>query len=102
MIFAALDEAASKGELLLVEGGLCRYHARRDGTVTIRELLVLPACRGRGIGRSLVQQVQHRHPAAALTARCPVESQANGFWQSLGFELTSHGDEVNLWRRNPG
>jgi hypothetical protein len=42
VIFAALNEAAERGELLLTVGGLCRFHLRRDGVVVIRELLVVP------------------------------------------------------------
>lgn len=31
MIFVALSEAAQKGKLLLVDGGMLRFHLRRDG-----------------------------------------------------------------------
>ncbi len=35
MIFEALYESAKRGELLLVEGGMCRWHLRRDGVLVI-------------------------------------------------------------------
>lgn len=38
-----MSEAADKGELILVDGGMCRYHRRRDGVVVVREILVLVA-----------------------------------------------------------
>lgn len=84
MIFSALSEAAEAGELLLVAGGLCRYHLRRDGTVTVREIIVLPAARRKGVGRALVAEVRRRHPAAIIRATCPAQYEANHFWRALG------------------
>jgi GNAT superfamily N-acetyltransferase len=97
MIFAALDEAASKGELLLVQDGLCRYHLRRDGVVVVRELLVLPFRRRTGLGSRLVAAVRGAHPGAPIEAKCPAESESNGFWKALGFALVE-GGKVNRWR----
>jgi GNAT superfamily N-acetyltransferase len=91
VIFAALTEAADRGELLLVQGGLCRWHRRRDGVVTIREILVLPSHRGQGIGRSLVDLVRQRNPGSLVRAVCPVKLSANGFWRHLGFTATTKG-----------
>ena len=85
MLFVALSEAASRGELLLVEGGMCRFHRRKDGTVTIREILVLPALRRQGIGRRLLQDIRERNPGSALIAKCPAHYESNAFWKALGF-----------------
>lgn len=98
MIFVALSEAADKGELLLCDGGMCRFHRRRDGVVTIRELLVLPASRGSGLGRLLVGRVRSANPESPLLARCPVKLASNGFWERLGFCLVSTERGINLWR----
>lgn len=97
MIFVALSEAADRGQLLLVEGGLCRFHRRRDGVVVIRELLVLPARRRQRIGRGLVQEVLCRAGNLPVQARCPAAYEANGFWAAMGFRLASQADGVNLW-----
>ena len=51
MIYQALSEAADKGELLLINGGMCRFHIRKDGQCTIREIIVLPDHRCRRLGR---------------------------------------------------
>lgn len=108
MIFAAMNEAADRDELLLVDAGLCRFHLRRDGVVTIREILVLPLARRCGVGRRMVNEVQRRHPHATLRACCPVTTsdgrvgEANVFWRHLGFVLqrtTTKG--INVWERQP-
>lgn len=105
MIFAALSEAASRGELLLVNGGLCRFHQRKDGVVVIREIIVLPAARRLGIGRRMIRDIQAEHSGATLRARCPAQTIAgtvgagNVFWKHLGFTLRSTIKGINLWER---
>ena len=101
MIFSALSEAADRGELLLVEGGLCRFHRRRDGVVKIRELVVLPDWRRLGIGRALVDRVAALNPGRLLAAGCPVGYEANAFWPRVGFVLSETIGEVNWWHRRP-
>lgn len=82
MIFHALSEAADRQHLLLVAGGLCRFHRRLDGWVTIRELLILPSHRGQGLGRQLVDQAGLG--AAKVVARCPANLPSNRFWAAIG------------------
>ena len=96
MIFAALLEAAERGELILAPGGMCRFHRRRDGVVVIREIIVLPERRREGIGRILIQEIRSRHPGADLVARCPEEYEANKFWEAMGFECDDPG-AINGW-----
>lgn len=72
MIFAALKEAAERGELLLVEGGLCRWHRRRDGIVVIREIIVLPPHRRKGVGRALAADRQSSRNERAGRMRAAV------------------------------
>lgn len=100
MIFAALDEAARKDELLIVEGGLLRYHQRRDGWVVIREIIVLPEYRGEGIGRMLVERVRCRH-RLPMRAKCPVVYPSNAFWKAIGFKLVREEKGVNVWECQP-
>lgn len=111
MIFSALDEAAQKGELLLVEGGLCRFHRRRDGWVSVREIIVLPSRRHDGVGRSLLNCVINRAGRVAnirgLVACCPADLPANGFWEQIGFrkagtKMAPSGRRIIVWRLDLG
>lgn len=100
MIFVALEESARKGELLLVDGGMCRYHRRRDGVVVIREILVLPSRRRCGIGRNLVAEVIQVAHGRVVRCKCPEKyAAANQFWRAMGFTLIEQKDGVNLWQR---
>lgn len=97
LIFVALNEAADRGELILCNGGLCRFHRRRDGVVVIREILVLPDRRRRGIAIGMIAEVIRRNPGAVILARCPVEYEANTFWPLAGFRLKDTKEGINLW-----
>lgn len=98
MIFSALNEAANMGELILRDGGLCRWHRRKDGLVTIREIIVLPSRRGQGVGRAMVEEVRAKNPGLTVQACCPVSYFSNTFWSHLGFTLQSTTIKGNLWR----
>lgn len=98
MIYQALSEAADKGELMLIECGLCRWHLRRDGVIVIREIIVLPCCRGRGRGRAMVLELMHKDKP--LLAKCPADYQSNAFWEKIGFTKTEPG-KINTWRWLP-
>ena len=101
MIFAALKEAADRGELICVQDGLCRWHRRRDGIVVIHEILVLPFRHKTGVGKRMLQEVQQRNPGATLRARCPRSYAANEWWEAMGFKVVSSANEVNVWERQP-
>ena len=101
MIFAALQEAAGRGELLLEKDGLCRWHKRRDGIVVIREILVLPYAHRQGIGKRMLDEIRLKNPGAELLARCPVSYESNRFWEAMGFRLAQTRGGVNEWRLPP-
>ncbi len=107
MLFEALSESAERGELILLTGGLLRYHLRKDGTVTIREILVLPKERGKGCGlRMLVELTRRVGAHRVVRAKCPADLKANEWYARRGFKLISSeelpsGRKVNLWERPP-
>lgn len=103
MIYSALVESADKGELLLCEGGLCRFHLRRDGVVVVREIIVLPEHRRVGVGRRMIAWLKNEFDTSIIRARCPASYEtANAFWEAMGFsaktpEKTRVGDTLNVW-----
>lgn len=103
MIFQVLNDAAKAGELLLVDGGMCHFHIRMDGQLTIREIIVLPDRRSQGVGVNLLQQLARRPGVRSIFAKCPVELAANGWYERVGFiegdrERTRTGRELRTWR----
>ena len=103
MIFETLHESAQRGELLLVDGGLCHYHKRRDGQLTIREIIILPEKQRKGIGSALLRQLQQICGVLNIFAKCPVDLPANEWYKAKGFvlegiETTPSGRQLNLWR----
>lgn len=102
MIFESLSKSAESGELILVENGYCRYHLRRDGQLTVYEILVLPRARRQGIGAQMLDALKYTG-ATSILAKCPAELEANSWYNVMGFEcegtgITSTGKELNLWR----
>lgn len=104
MIFETLNESNERGELLLVSGGMCHYHLRRDGQLTIREIIVEKRHQRLGRGRLMLDLLRLSHPSAtSIFAKCPAELPANGWYEHVGFtpegtETTRTGRTLNLWR----
>jgi ribosomal protein S18 acetylase RimI-like enzyme len=103
MIFEALWRAAEAGELVLVDGGFCHWHLRRDGQITIREIIVLPECQRQGIGKAILEKLMQMEGATSIFAKCPDDLPANGWYKKMGFErevdeVTRSGRRLFLWR----
>lgn len=103
MIFETLCESAGRGELLLVDGGLCHWHLRRDGQLTIREILVTPGRQRRGVGTAMLETLKATPGATSIFAKCPVDLPANGWYYARGFcrvgvETTRTGRHLAHWR----
>lgn len=99
MIFETLWESAQRGELLLTEGGFCHWHLRKDGQLTIREIISLRP----GAGSEMLERLKQVAGATSLFAKCPVELEANDWYRKRGFalegtETTKTGRVLNLWR----
>lgn len=99
MIFETLHESAQRGELLLIDGGFCHWHLRRDGQLTIREIISTRP----GAGSAMLATLKTTPGAVSLFAKCPVDLAANNWYRRRGFvlertETTRTGRELNLWR----
>lgn len=99
VIFEILWESAQRGELLLVEGGFCHWHLRRDGQLTIREIISIRP----GAGAEILFYLRTRPGATSIFAKCPFELSANEWYQRRGFilegeECTKTGRKINHWR----
>lgn len=87
MIFGTLNESNERGELLLVDGGMCHWHLRLDKVITIREIIVQRDRQGQGIGRTILEQLIAVPGAIAIRAKCPEDLPANGWYRAMGFEM---------------
>lgn len=103
MIFEILYESAKRGELLLIDGGFCHWHLRRDGQLTIREIIATR----RGAGSEMLEQLKRVDGAESIFAKCPADLPANEWYQRKGFtcegeETTRTGRTIKLWRLSNG
>ena len=101
MCFEQMYESSKRGELLLVDGGMCHWHLRRDGQLTIREIIATR----RGAGSEMLAQLRQTAGAACIVAKCPADLPSNDFYRKKGFTLegtesAKSGREINLWRLN--
>lgn len=99
MIFETLSESSERGELMLVDGGMCHWHLRRDGQLTIREIISTQ----RGAGSQILNRLRWIPGATSLYAKCPADLPANEWYSRRGFVLeaigeTKTGRRLHCWR----
>ncbi len=99
MIFETLHESAQRGELLLIDGGFCHWHLRRDGQLTIREIISTRP----GAGSEMLEMLKATPGAVSLFAKCPADLSANIWYERRGFicegeDVTRTGRRLKLWR----
>jgi hypothetical protein len=99
MDFNVLYDAMRRDELILLEGAMCRFHKRKDGSITIHSILSYK----KGMGTRIIEMLIAMKPVS-IFAKCPVEFSSNMFYEKLGFllervEQTSKGKRINHWRR---
>lgn len=99
MIFETLYEASLRGELLLINGGFCHWHLRRDGQLTIREIISTRT----GAGSEMLSVLRSVSGAQSIFAKCPVDLPSNDWYKRRGFvlegyEITPSVRRLNLWR----
>jgi hypothetical protein len=101
MSFEALWKAAQDGELILIDDGFCHYHLRRDGQLTIAEIISLQP----GVGSIMLEVLKgmNKIGATCIVAKCPVDLESNKWYQKRGFkkvalEYSKTGRGINVWR----
>lgn len=99
MIFEALFEASENDELMLVDGGMCHWHLRNDGQITIKEIISTR----KGAGSEMLNRLLHNPQATSIFAKCPIDLPANEWYKKRGFvlegsEITKSQRVLNLWR----
>jgi len=98
MIFEALYDSALHDELILIDGGFCRFHVRGNGQLTIYEIISIR----QGAGSEMLEILKAKKPLS-IFAKCPIDLQANEWYRRKGFmregvETIRSGRRVNLWR----
>jgi N-acetylglutamate synthase-like GNAT family acetyltransferase len=94
---SVLGQAILQEEILVAREsdaviGFIHFRITRRGYCTIAEIGVHPACRGRGLGKALLQSVTEKAGASGITRlrlKCPADLPANGFYAHLGFTRTA-------------
>lgn len=99
MCFENLYESTRRGELILIDGGLCHWHLRRDGQLTIREII----SQRPGAGSAMLKQLRQTAGASCIVAKCPVDLPSNDWYARMGFvlagvEQAKSGRGINVWR----
>ncbi len=99
MVFETLHESAQRGELMLIDGGFCHWHLRRDGQITIREIISTRA----GAGSEMLARLRAVPGATCIVARCPLDLAANAWYRRRGFaqageEQSRRGRRINVWK----
>lgn len=97
--FEKLHEAHQKNELILVDGGMCRWHLRRDKQLTIHEII----SQRPGAGSEMLTQLKTTPDATSIFAKCPADLPSNNWYNRRGFaleetETLASGREINHWR----
>lgn len=102
MIFETLHESAKRDELMLINNGFCHWHLRRDGQITIREIISTQPGAGKTMLNNLISIGRHKK-AHSIFAKCPADLAANEWYEYRGFvlegtETTRSNRELKLWR----
>lgn len=98
MIFNYLYEHSEKGNLILIEGGMCVFNIRRDRQLTIYVIISQKP----GAGTKMLNILKEKD-CDSIFAKCPVELDSNDWYRKRGFilencEELSSGKKVNHWR----
>lgn len=98
LVLTTLVHAHEQGRLMLLDGGYCRWHQRRDGRIVICEIISqVPGC-----GQRILRRLQAQEGVAEIIARCPSTWDANDWYERRGFKMSGTasdglGGTMNIW-----
>ena len=99
--FNELYESVRRGELILIDGGICQYHIRKDGQLTIH--VIISTRPGSGSKMFfLIKKIAKDRKAFSIVAKCPSDLDSNKWYEKKGFKKTEtkklpSGRSVNTW-----
>lgn len=98
MIFETLWESSQRDELILLDGLFCHFHFRKDGQITIREIISQKP----GQGKKALEILKAKNPVC-IFAKCPAHLESNNWYKKNGFilvgnEISKTGKTINHWR----
>jgi len=95
-MYSQLYESFLKGQLILIEDGICRFNIRKDGYLVIYDILSMKP----GSGQRMLSMLKEK--GLPILARCPIGFDSNHWYEKRGFvlqgkEYTRSGKELNVW-----
>lgn len=95
---ATLAEAIANKEILCTSHGFLHFHHRRDKISTLYHFCVSPSHRRRGVGLKLIrawEEYSRTSGIKTLRLKCPLDLEANGFYEHLGFSRVDIEQGIN-------
>jgi len=93
MSFMQLYDSYRRGELLMIDGAMCRWHLRKDGQITIYEIISSK----KGNGTKILDFLKGIHGGKCIVAKCPDYLSANEWYKCKGFVLKDKEKNLNVW-----
>ena len=93
-----LIKARNNGELILIDGGMCVFHLRRDHQLTITEIVSTR----KGAGSEMLEKLKKVKGAHSIFAKCPADWDSNKFYEKHGFQLEKTEGQTAKKNQNQG
>jgi len=99
MVFEILYKASKEKKLILIDGGLCHFNKRKDGQLTILEIISIKT----GAGSKMLEMLKKVSDINLIIAKCPSDLESNKWWKKRGFtcireeKTRTTGRKINVW-----
>lgn len=92
-MFNILLEAAKRGELLLVDGGICYWKRPNNNTINIIIIIATKT----GMGSFMLGKLKELPGVTKITASCHKELPSNAWYIKKGFRKVNENDIFNSY-----